>query len=301
MRPLQKRIRVLLTVFGLLALVLLGVGLLRAKGGGREVVVGAKSCSEQLILAEICAQLLERQTDLAVVRRFSLEGTAIAFHALLSGNIDLYCEYTGTGLLEILHEPCQQDPAAIYERVSSVFATKYGLSWLSAFGFDNSYAFAMQKEVAEKRGIRTLSQLFSQPLLHIAVDPEFIARAEFEELQRAYGIAFSPPPLLMDQTLLYLSLMAGAIDAISVFSTDGVLPSYPLILLDDDLHAFPAYEAAPLVRTEVLKRYPEIGIVLKLLSGKISTSTMQELNAKVDGEGKSPALVAHHFLESLEL
>lgn len=223
------------------------------------VTVGAKNCTENRILGEIIALMIGKNTSLQVKRQFQLDGTFICFQALSSGDIDIYTEYTGTALVSILNEDPLDDPEKSLEYIRRVFLSKYQIERLNPLGFSNSSALFMRKEAADYLHIQTISDLIEHlrqnPDQKIAVDPEFYIRREFQDLQQKYHYSFSEPTF-MDQALMYLSLANGQIDVGDGYSTDGLISSFNLTLLEDDQKAFPTYDAVPLIRSSALQKYP---------------------------------------------
>jgi len=253
-----------------------------------KIIVGAKNCTEQHILSEIVAQLLEERTELKVVRRFHLEGTQICFNALLGHTIDLYFEYTGTALLDILKEPFGEKE--IYPYLKRVFLEKYGIVWLDRLGFTNQYSLIVRKD----EGLDKLSELDSTK--KIAIDPEFSMRYEFNLLKENYPHIKADHPKLLDQVILYFSLLHQTVDAVSGCSTDGRLIDTRFIFLQDDKRVFPKYEVAPLIRKKCLDSYPELAEILSLLKGKISEEEMRQLNYQVEFEGEEIDKLAKEFI-----
>jgi osmoprotectant transport system substrate-binding protein len=270
------------------------------KGGTKSITIGAKHFTEQEVLGEIMAQLIEAKTDIAVVRKFNLGGTMVCFDALRTGDIDLYPEYTGTGLVNILKEKVVRDPDKVYQTVKSGFERRYKLVWLRPFGFNNTYTLTMRKKQAESLGATNISDLrHYRNDLQPGFDAEFLERPDgYRGLTRYYGFSFSKSPIQMDPGLMYKALSEGAVDVVDGFATDGRIQAYRLIALHDDKDFFPPYYAAPLIREETLKEYPEVGKVLNHLAGIISDGTMRHLNYKIDGEGERPSDVAREFLRS---
>lgn len=270
------------------------------KGKTRSITIGAKHFTEQEILGEIMAQVIEAKTDIKVVKKFNLGGTMVCFDALRTGDIDLYPEYTGTGLVNILKEKTMRDPEKVYGTVKSAFKRKYELVWLRPFGFNNTYTLTMRKKQAFSLGVRNISDLvrYRNDLVP-GFDAEFLERPDgYPGLTRYYRFSFREAPKQMDPGLMYKALSEGAVDIIDGFATDGRIQAYGLITLKDDKHFFPPYYATPLIREETLKKYPEVGKVLDSLSGTISDGIMRELNYKVDGRGERPSDVAREFLLS---
>jgi glycine betaine/choline ABC-type transport system substrate-binding protein len=268
-----------------------------------DVVIGSKAFTESIILGEIMAQWLERRAGLRVVRRFNLGGTHICFQALRTGAIDTYPEYTGTGLMAILHRPATSDPRAALDAVRGQFAARYGLVWLEPLGFDNTYALAVPTHVAARLGLRRISDLARHPELTLGFASEFLARDDgWPGLRARYGLHFSQgEPRGMEAGLMYRAASAGEIDVVSAYSTDGRIATMGLTLLDDDRRFFPPYEAVPVVRQALLARHPRVGPLLRALGGRITPAAMRRMNAAVDSEHRSPEAVAREFLATLRV
>lgn len=263
-----------------------------------RVVVGAKQFTESTVLAELMAQVLERYTGMAVERRFNLGGTNVAFDALRRGEVDLYAEYTGTGLRDILHDAeADRDPARTFARVSSAFERRYDLIWLAPFGFNNSYVLMMRRDRARSLGIGSISEAAPQPLRY-GLSHEFLQRPDgMPGLQDAYALR-AQAVVGMAHDLAYQALADGAIDVADGYSTDAKILHADLIVLRDDKGFFPPYEAAPLVRRELLTRAPGVAGALALLAGRIDENRMRELNREVEQEHRSPEQAAAIFLST---
>jgi osmoprotectant transport system substrate-binding protein len=271
-----------------------------AKTEERTVAVGAKHFTEQEILGEIMAQMIERNTGIRVERRFNLGGTMVCFNALKTGDIDLYAEYTGTGLVNILGMNAINDADETYNTVKRIFRKKFNLVWLPHFGFNNTYTLTMRKEQAAKLRVKTISDLARYAdRLQPGFDAEFMERPDgYRGLGKKYGFVFKKEPKQMDPGLMYKALAEKAVDVIDGFATDGRIPAYNLVVLEDDRGFFPPYYAAPLVRELMLAKYPELRTVLDRLGGQIDNETMQRMNFSVDKEERRPADVAREFLVS---
>jgi osmoprotectant transport system permease protein len=265
--------------------------------GGR-VVVGAKKFTESVVLAELMAQVLESHADLEVERRFNLAGTQVCFDALRNGDIDLYAEYTGTGLRNILHATeSAGGAAATYARVSAAFRRRFDLVWLAPFGFNNTYVLVMRRDRAAALGIAVLSDL-KRAALRYGVSHEFLQRPDgMPGLRRIYGLR-EAGTVGMEHDLAYRALGDGSIDVSDGYSTDAKLGGSDLVALRDDLGFFPPYEAAPLTRREVIAQNPRVATALALLAGRIDDLAMRQLNHRVEGERLSPAQVAAEFLRA---
>ena len=265
------------------------------------VVVGAKKFTEGAVLAELMAFVLEEHAGLTVERRLNLAGTHVSFEALRHGDIDLYAEYTGTGLRDILRvDAAAGGAAATFAQVSRVFRERFDLTWLAPFGFNNTYVLMMQRARAQQLGIQRLSDLTPHPLRY-GVSHEFLQRPDgLPGLRRAYAL-METQTVGMEHDLAYQALADGSIDVADGYSTDGKLARPDFLALDDDRGFFPPYEAAPLVRSQTLARFPAIGAALALLAGRVDEETMRRLNARVEADGLSPAAAAAELLHSLHV
>lgn len=265
-----------------------------------DVVVGSKNFPESRLLAELFAQTIEAETDLEVQRRLGLAGTQICFEALRSGAIDLYPEYTGTGLVSILGEEPTADPAEAMRRVRQAFHDRFALAWLAPLGFENAYEIAVPEALAQRHRLTTLSDLKSvAERLRAGFGFEFMERPDgVPGLRRVYGLRFaSEAP--MQQALKYQAVAAGRIQVLDVYTTDGRLTTHDLRLLRDDRQLFPAYQAAPLARIATLDRHPEIAAALDRLAGAFDERRMRELNLRLQRDGAAEAAVARQALVDL--
>ncbi len=266
--------------------------------GDRPIVVGSKNFTEQDILGEIVAQQLERRTGRRVDRRFHLGGTFVCHQALVAGQIDVYVEYTGTALVAILEQPAATDPDSALALVRQFYAGRFDAEWLGPLGFDNTFAMIVRGADARRLGLRTLSDAAPHSRRWRAgFGYEFLERADgWPGLARAYALALARPPRVMDLGLTYRALADGQVDLIAGNSTDGQIAALDLVALEDDRGYFPAYQAVPVVRRQVLRRYPDVGRALEELAGTIADSTMRRLNALVDVEHRDVVAVAREFL-----
>jgi len=248
--------------------------------------VGSKNFNEGYILAEMASQLLEA-AGFEVERRFGLGGTLICFEALVNGEIDLYVEYTGTLSQAVLDEPEARSIEAL-----NVLLRADGVELLAPLGFNNTYALAIKREKARSLGITTIGDISRHPNLKVVVSHEFLERADgWPGLAASYGLATAVTGI--EHGLAYQALNQGAIDVTDVYSTDGELARYDLVVLDDDKGFFPEYLAAPLVRTGLPTAARE---ALAGVDGLIDDAEMQRLNAEVVFGKRSFADVANVFL-----
>jgi osmoprotectant transport system permease protein len=303
-QPRHSRSRALLAVLaiaGLLALAAWGLWLERPRiTRPATIVIGSKDGSEMILLGHMLADLVEAEMPLKVDRRLNLGGTLVCYNALKRGGLDAYVEYTGTALTTILHEPPDNDPVGVLQRVRTELQRRDRVRCLEPFGFENTFAILMRSADARRLGIRTLSDLRRhQHELRPGFGPEFMNRPDgYPGLVRAYGLSFAHAPREMDRNLLYQAVAQGSIDLAAGDSTDGRILALDLVVLEDDRHFFPPYQAVPLVGDEALRRHPELARVLDRLAGKIEAATMRRLNYEVDARHREPAAVAREFLQS---
>lgn len=262
-----------------------------------HVVVGSKDFTEQLLLGELVAQVLEAKTSLAVERRFDLAGN-LAHQALVAGEIDMYVEYTGTGLMAVLKEPPCSDPGTALARVRQAYLQRFGLEWTDPVGFGDTFAILVRGETARKLGLKRVSEVAQwAPNWHAGFGPDFMARPDgYRGFAAAYGLQFMDRPREMDLSLTYRALKDGEVDLVAGNSTDGLIPRYDLVQLEDDRHFFPPYDAVPVVRKALLDRRPEVRQALHLLHNLVSVDDMRELNYEIDGEHRDARGVIAAFL-----
>jgi osmoprotectant transport system substrate-binding protein len=261
-----------------------------------RVVIGSKNFTEQLVLGELLAQHLESR-GLPVERRFYLAGTYICHQAILAGRIDLYVEYTGTALSAVLKHAPDSNPQAVYDTVRSEYARRFALQVGRPLGFENTFAIMTRGADARQLGIHTISEAAAHSSMWRAgFGYEFMERPDgYPGLARIYGLEFAAPPRVMDLGLLARALRDRQIDLAAGNTTDGLIPALDLFVLRDDRHYFPPYQAVPIVRSDALQRFPQLGDALDALAGRLSEQDMQRLNYAVDGEHKDVADVVRDF------
>jgi osmoprotectant transport system permease protein len=265
------------------------------------VVVASKPFAESFLLAEMFAQLLEAR-GFVVDRRLGLGATEIAFAALRRDQIDVYPEYTGTGLLAILGEDPQGTSADVYRRVAAVFRERWGIRWLPPLGFENTYAIAVRPGTADSLGLSTLTDLAREgAALTAGLSPDFIGRTDgLPGLRAAYGL-FPGEVRALVQAVKYQALAEGAVDVIDGYATDGQIARFGLTVLEDDRDFFPPYDASALVSRRLAEEEPTAVAALVELSGLIDGPAMRELNRRVEVDGEDVAAVAADALRGLRL
>jgi osmoprotectant transport system substrate-binding protein len=287
--------------------VLAGVALaggVSAAAMAQEIVVGGKNFTEQQLLSEITAQLLEAK-GFDVDNRSGM-GSAALRQAMESGQIDVYWEYTGTSLITYNKVEDKLDAQATYDKVKELDAEK-GIVWLDPSQANNTYALAMREDEAKAMDIATLSDLAQRVNdegdLTLASNAEFYARPDgLKPLEEAYGFEFGRANVKrMDSGLVYEALKNEDVDVGLVFATDGRIPAFDFVTLQDDKGYFPSYALAPVVRDEVLEAHPELADILNQLSAQLNDEVMAGLNAKVDVDKMSIENAASEFLQSTGL
>ncbi len=252
----------------------------------QSLTVGSKRFTESYILGEILSQTANG------THKPGLGNTAILLEALKSGSIDVYPEYTGTIAREILKSEDRLDLAALNAKLKPL-----GLAASIPLGFSNSYALGMRRKDAERLGIRSVSNLTSQPQLRFGLSHEFLGRRDgWPGLQAAYGLPHKPRGL--DHGIAYEALAAGEIDVMDLYTTDAKIERYAIVALDDDRRFFPAYDAVLLHRADIPKRFAKEFEALKKLEGRIDAAAMVRLNARAELDKVAFADVAREFLGS---
>jgi glycine betaine/choline ABC-type transport system substrate-binding protein len=287
-----------------------------AQGDKPTITVGSKDFTESIILGEIISLLLE-ENGYTVERQMNLGGTAVVHEGMVSGEVDTYVEYTGTGLLAILGqelpEPATQaeaSPAAgatpagsspyadqVYDIVASEYPEQFGLEWLKPLGFNNTYALAMRSEQVEELGISTISDLVEHAgdLTFGAPQETMVREDGLPGLEKSYGLSFGDA-IGLDPGLMYSAVANGDVDVITAFSTDGRIQAMDLTILEDDKNFYPPYYAAPVVRQELLEQAPEVEDIINQLAGTLDDEKMTSLNFEADENATETADVARNFL-----
>jgi osmoprotectant transport system substrate-binding protein len=265
-----------------------------------HITIGSKFFTEQVILAELLAQHIESRTGIPVERKTNLGGTLLVHKALLSGDLDLYVEYTGTALTAVLNESPQFESTSVYNRVKRGYADRFHLAVTEPLGFENTFAMVIRGDDAENLHLRKLSDLVRiAPQWRAGVGYEFLERPDgFPGLIKSYDLHFAEAPKVMDLGLLYRALIGHQADIVAGNSTDGLIDSLHLVALADDHHYFPPYDAVPIVRMATLEKFPQLRAALTDLAGKLTAADMRHLNAQVDADQRDVAAVVRAFRQS---
>jgi osmoprotectant transport system substrate-binding protein/osmoprotectant transport system permease protein len=272
-------------------------GTAAARRAGGAIVVGSKNFTEQLVLGELLAQTIERDAGVPVDRRLNLGGTIICDRALLTGDIDVYVEYTGTALTAVFHQPVSNDSSAVFDTVRTLYA-KTGRTLLPPLGFNNTFAVLVRGADARSRELRTIDDVARESSRWRAgFGYEFVERPDgYPGLAKAYGLRFPDAPRVMDLTLTYRALAANQVDVIAGDATAGLIKGLDLFQVDDNRHYFPPYDAAAVARAETLLRYPRVREALERLSGRVSAADMRAMNYAADVEHRDIATIVREFL-----
>lgn len=284
----------------------LGAPAALAQDGDKPTIrVGSKNFTEQFIMNEFLALKLE-DAGYPVERNFGLGGTAVLMEAVFADQIDVFVEYTGTGLIAMLQQELPEIPEnsdttmaeEVYRLTKEGYDAEYSLTWLEQMGWNNTYALAVTREFAEEHGLTTTSDL--EPLagdLNLGTDLEFQVRDDgLPGLVDTYGFEFGDVTP-GDPGLMYQAVAEGEVDVITAYTTDGRIPALDLVVLEDDKGFFPPYYAAPVVRNAILDETPEIGDLLNELADQFSDEEIQAANYEVDENGAEAQDVARAILE----
>ena len=274
-----------------------------SSGSGGTIIVGSKSFTENILMGDMMYDLLSSNLKgVTIENKSDLGGTMVPWNAIQSGQIDMYTEYTGTGLVDILKQPVEQDPNQVYNTVKQQYPSKFHIDWMQPLGFNDTYAIAVPKALADKYNLKTISDLRAvAPQLVFGAEPEYYTRPDgYPGLIKTYGLHFKSTKSI-NVGLKYEAAGSNQVQVIDVFSTDGQLIQYNMVVLQDDQNFFPPYYAAPIVREDILHKYPQVADILNKLAGKLDNTAMQQLNYEVDVQHKSATDVAKQFLVSAGL
>jgi osmoprotectant transport system substrate-binding protein len=268
-----------------------------------QIVIGSKFFTEQVVLAELLAQHIEARMGIHVERKTNLGGTLLVHKAMQAGQVDLYVEYTGTALNAVLNEKPTGDSTAVLQRVKQQYAERFHFVVTEPLGFENTFAMVIRGDDAQRLHVARTSDLVPHaPQWRVGVGFEFLERSDgFRGWSERYGLHFAQPPSVMDLGLIYRALQDHKVDIVAGNSTDGVIDSLHLVILEDDRHYFPPYDAVPIVRQAALEQFPQLRAVLAELGGKVTGADMRHLNYLVDAEQRDVAAVVRDFRQSHNL
>jgi len=290
----------LMTLALFASMVLVGCGNSSSGDSSDPIIVSGKPWTEQLILPQIIGQYIEANTDYTVEYEDGLGEVAILTPAIEKGDIDVYVEYTGTGLQSVLGEELElgESSEKVLERVRKGYEEKYGVTWLEPLGFENTYTLAYKKD--QPYNATTYSEL-----VEVSQNEDMVFGAPhafyerpgdgYDAMIEVYPFNFTDTTSL-DPNVMYEAVQQGDVDVIPAFTTDGRIERFDLAITEDDLGFFPKYDAVPIIRQETLEQYPELEEALSGLAGKISVEDMQKMNARVDIDAETPENVARDFL-----
>jgi osmoprotectant transport system permease protein len=264
------------------------------------IVVGAKTFSEQYILANLLAERVRQSSDGVEAEVKSSLGSSVVFDALAEGAIDVYVDYSGTIWANVMKRSgVPRDRARVLDEVRQYLKERYDIVLLAALGFENAYALAMARSRAERLGVSTVSDLAAvAPRLQIGGDYEFFGRPEWKALEETYGLRFSAKRS-MDSSLMYQAAAQGTVDVISAFTTDGRIVAFDLKVVDDDRGVIPPYDAIVLGNGRFVRDHPTLARSLRALDGTIDANHMRRMNLEVDEKKRAPADVAREFMREL--
>ena len=283
---------------GIVLLSFFMVGSFDGAGAQEKIVVGSKGFTEQSILGNIVSLLMEAN-GFKVDRKIGLGGTVICHEAIVRGDINVYIEYTGTGLMAILKKPMEKDPDEAYKIVKKEYEEKFKVQWLKPWGFNNTYVIAIRKADSERLKIKKISDLKAHAKdLVLGGTIEFIARPDgIAGLNKHYDLKFKDQKG-MDFGLVYKAIGEKQVDVVSATATDGRIQAFDLVVLEDDMRFFPPYYAAPVVRMDLLGKAPQVADILNKLAGKIGDVAMATMNYSVDGRKMDAEVVAKEYLKN---
>lgn len=284
-------------VAGGLAALVVFIGISSIPKTQESVTVVSKNYTEQLLMGNMVCDLIEDKTDLVVNRKLNMGGTQVCLNALTSGEADIQVEYTGSMYASVLAQPLSSDPEYIYNVVKDGYAEQFDLAVLGDWGFNNTYALAVNPETAQKYNLKTISDLAPY-----ANQMTFTPTFEFSNredgmigLNRTYNMSFKNV-VPVESGLRYTAIKNKECDVVVVYTTDAQVFELGLTVLEDDKNFFLPYHAVSVIREDTLQKYPELATVLNILQGKFTDGDMSELNYQVEVLGKDPAVVAREYL-----
>lgn len=298
---MKKFTRLFMIITILLSIILSGCSLPGLSGTGKDTIaIGTISTSESQIMGNMIKLMIEHYTDAKVELVNNLGSSIVAHKAMMNGDTDISAtRYTGTDVAGVLGLEPVKDPDKALNIVQREFEERFDQTWFDSYGFANSYAFTVTKEMAEKEQLENVSDL--EPFvseLKLGVDNSWLKREGdgYESFVDEYGFEFGKT-FPMQIGLVYQAAANGKMDVVLAYTTDGRIKAFDLKVLKDDKRFFPPYDTSLVASNDILRKYPGLKDILQKLSGKINTEKMQELNYEADGELKEPSIIAKEFLE----
>jgi len=296
----RKREKIVLIVAGVLICTLIVTGIVGSiQKQQKTITIGSKDFTEQLILCNLYADVIEDQTDVNVIRKENLGGTQVCYEALKKGDIDMYVDYTGTLYCDLLGHNSVSNMSKVYNTCKSELSSKYNIALLKQCNFNNTYTLSTTKAIAKKYNLKSISDLKNyDSQLKLGCTLEFQNRGDcMPALKKLYNMNFKKV-VGIDGSPRYTALKNNEVQVVDAFATDGMLMKYNLVVLKDTDHMFPPYYAVPCIRQSTLNKYPELQKAINSLSPYLTDKVMMKLNYEVDEEGKEPKDVAKEFLQS---
>lgn len=297
----RKLQTLLLALVSLLTLAGCSLPGLASASSDQTIAITGGITSESQILASLVAGMIEHYTDYDTTIINNLATTTINHQAMMNGDAEISAaRYTGTDLTTTLGLDPVKDPKEAFKIVEKEFESRYQQTYMPSYGFDNTYVFLVRKDTAEKYQLKTVSDLQKHAGELVAgVDTAWITREGdgYEGFQEEYGFSFSRI-LPMQIGLVYDAVSAGKMDIVLGYSTDGRIASYDLVMLEDDRHFFPPYDAAPIIDDQLIAKEPKLKEAIAKLAGTIDTKEMQRLNYQADNNLVEPSVVAQEFLSN---
>ena len=262
-----------------------------------DLILGSMDFTESELFCYMIEEVAEDRMDIEVESKVDLGGSSICFSSIKADEIDGYVEYTGTAYVNILGHEAISDVDQVFRTVQEEYMEKFGIAVLDSLNVNNTYTLSTTKEIAEKYGLKTISDLKQyNGQLRSVTTLMFLNRVDgLEGVKQAYGLTFKDETGV-DGSARYTALLSGECDLIDAYSTDGLLKKFDLVKLEDDKGFFPPYYAVPMFNEEVIQKYPGLVDVCAEIGAVLNDDIMAELNYRVDELGEKPADVAHKFL-----
>lgn len=291
----------LLLILVVLSLVLVACGGKGNDSTDKKIVIGSKDFTENLVVSELYALALE-DAGFKVERKFNIAGS-IVHSSIINKEIDMYPEYTGTGLLSVLKMPLLTDSQEVYDTVSKEYEDKFKITWLDYSKANDSNGLVITKKASDKYGIKTISQLQEKASkLRLASQSDFVEREDgLKKVESVYGKMDFKNITIFSNSLKYNILDNDEADVTVAYTTEGMLvETDKYVVLEDDKNIWPPYNLAPIVRDEILTKYPEIKSILNKITALLDNETVIKLNGEVDIEKREFEDVAKEFYKTIK-